>query len=357
MNVRDVIAMRMAAQFLTTKGPGSAAEMVRALGAVQAQDYTGAKWALGQRIPGATDAAIEREMTDGRILRTHVMRPTWHFVAPDDIRWMLALTAPNVNRAMASYDRKLGLTARVYARSNDAIAKALEGGKYLTRTELSAALRRIRLGVVTGQRLGHLMMRAELDAVICSGPRRGKQFTYALLDERAPATAPLGKDTALDELARRYFTTRGPATVRDFAWWSGLRAADARRAVDIARPALQRTTLGDHDAWFVERALPRAQPIAHLLPNYDEYFIGYKDRSAIGSRIRNIAAVTGGNALIAHVVFINGDLVGGWKRIDEAKRVTVTVKLVTKLSRPERALVDAACKRLSVFLELPVSVQ
>jgi hypothetical protein len=354
MNVREVIARRMAAQFLTTRGPATAADLVRAQGAVQAQDYAGAKWALGQRIPGATDAGIEREFTDGRLLRTHVLRPTWHFVAPEDIRWMLALTAPRVIRTMASYDRRLGLTPTVYARSNDVIAKALEGGKFLTRTELSVELERARVGVVRGQRLGHLVARAELDAVICSGPRRGKQFTYALLDERAPATTPRGRDDSLRELAARFFRMRGPGSVHDFAWWSGLTVADAKRAIEMAGAALDRTRFRDKDMWFVDRALPRATMIAHLLPNYDEYFIGYKDRSALGERLGNVSTIVGGSALIAHVVFINGELVGGWKRIEAKNRVTVQFRTIPRLSTRERAAIDTAVERLSTFLARPV---
>ncbi|HKS06343.1 MAG TPA: winged helix DNA-binding domain-containing protein [Gemmatimonadaceae bacterium] len=344
----------MAAQFLTTKGPASAAELVRAQGAVQAQDYSGAKWALGQRIPRATDESIEREMTSGAILRTHVMRPTWHFVAPEDIRWMLALTAPRVIRVMASYDRKLGLTSKVYARSNDVIAKALEGGKFLTRTELAEHLKRARLGVVKGQRLGHIVARAELDAVICSGPRRGKQFTYALLDERAPATAPRDRDDALREITLRFFRMRGPGSVHDFAWWSGLTIGDARRAVEIAGSSLQHTTFRDRDMWFVDRALPRTTLTAHLLPNYDEYFIGYKDRGATGERLGNVTAITGGNALIAHVVFINGELVGGWKRIETKNRVTVRLRTIPRLSKSERTAIETAAERFSEFLGRPV---
>lgn len=344
----------MAAQFLTTRGPASAAEVVRAQGAVQAQDYTGAKWALGQRIPGATDESIERAMTDGHILRTHVMRPTWHFVVPEDIRWMLALTAPRVIRTMASYDRKLGLTPRVYARSNDVIAKALYGGKFLTRAELSTELARARLGAVKGQRLGHMMARAELDAVICSGPRRGKQFTYALLDERAPAAAPRDRDDSLREIAIRFFRMRGPGSVHDFAWWSGLTIADAQRAIEIAGASLQRTRFREKDMWFVDGPLPRASLRAHLLPNYDEYFIGYKDRSATGERLGNVDALIGGNALISHVVFVNGELVGGWKRSEDKNRVTVRLRTIPRLSKNERAAIEAAAENLSEFLRRPV---
>src|SRR6185295_3655744 len=166
----DIVRRRLANQYLAAPGPNKASDVVRALGAVQAQDYAGAKWALAQRTRGATDAEVERELSDGRILRTHVLRPTWHFVAPADIRWMLELTAPRVNAAMAYYDRVLELDDAVFRRSNAALTKALAGGKHLTRAELGQVLEKANIGVTSGQRLGHLMMRAELDAVVCSGP-------------------------------------------------------------------------------------------------------------------------------------------------------------------------------------------
>jgi len=196
-----------------------AVDVVRWLVASQAQDFAGAKWALGLRMSGATDAAVESDFDDGAILRTHIMRPTWHFVTQGDIRWMLALTAPRVNAVNAHRYRELELDTATFRKTNAALAKALEGGRQLTRDELRELLARARI-TVAGQRMAHIMMRAELDAVVCSGARRGKQFTYALLDERAPRARSLSHDDALVELSRRYFPSRGPATVQDFAKWS-----------------------------------------------------------------------------------------------------------------------------------------
>ncbi len=333
--------------------------MVRALGAVQAQDYGGAKWALSQRTTGITDALIERELDSGAIVRTHVLRPTWHVVVASDLRWMLALTAPRVIQATAYYNRQLELTPAVFLRSNAAIARALRGGKALTRLELREALERASVKTVTTQRLGHLMLQAELDALICSGPRRGKQFTYALLDERIPASAPLQRDEALLELARRYFATRGPATVHDFAWWSGLTIADVRRAIDIAGTLLERQDRGKKTYWLLRDrpALPRTKRTVHLLPNYDEYFIGYRDRSAIGQRIGNTKAVTGGNALIAHVIAVDGQLVGGWRRTMDKRGVLLEADLVVPLKREERTALVAEARRFGDFLGVPVEVK
>ncbi|MEX2151938.1 MAG: winged helix DNA-binding domain-containing protein [Gemmatimonadaceae bacterium] len=354
----NVVRERLANQYLTVPGLKTAGAVVRPMGAVQAQDYAGAKWALSQRARDASDAEIERELTEGCILRTHVLRPTWHFVAPEDIRWMLALTAPRVSAAMAYYNRQLELTPAVFRRSRAALAKTLSGGKHLTRTELRAVLERARIGKISGQRLGHLMMQSELDAVVCSGARRGKQFTYALLDERVPPAPPLERDQALLELTRRYFSTRGPASAHDFAWWSGLTIADVKRGIQIAGRELELLELGEKRYWFTPRtrSAPKESPTAHLLPNYDEYFIGFKDRGAIGQRLGDLKLITGGDALIAHIVFVDGQIVGGWKRTFDNQTVTVHLDLLTTLSGQERKRVAAAADKFGTFLGQPCQI-
>jgi hypothetical protein len=261
---------------------------------------------------------------------------------------MLALTAPRVKTTMATYDRQMGIDARLVARSNDAIARALEGGTSLTRGELGAVLGRARIKNAKGQRLAHLMMAAELAAVVCSGPRRGNESTYALLDERAPPVAPKERDESLGEMAQRYFTTRGPATIQDFSWWSGLRSADAKRAIAIAAPHLVTSTYEGRAVWFSDRSVRRSSPIAHLLPNYDEYFIGHKDRSAIGRRVRDIQEVAG-DQYFNHLVFVDGELVGGWKRVNSRKGVSARLTMVAKLTAAERTLLEREVARFTRF--------
>jgi hypothetical protein len=224
MTPSDIARRRLLNERLVGPALTTPADVVSWLGAVQSQDYAGAKWAVAQRARGCSDRDVELACDRGDIVRTHVMRPTWHFVAPADARWMLELTAPRVHAANAYYYRKLELSPRTFERSNAALALALEGGKHLTRVELARALAGAGIRA-EGVRLAYLLMRAELDALICNGSRRGKQFTYALFDERVPRAAPLARDEALAELTRRYFTSHGPATVQDFAWWSGLTVA------------------------------------------------------------------------------------------------------------------------------------
>lgn len=356
---RTIIERRLAAQRLVGPGLASAVAVVREQGAVQAQDFFGAKWALSQRIgrAGSTDAAIEGAFSRGEIVRTHVLRPTWHFVAPEDLRWMLKLTGARIDRIMNYYGDQLGLTPSVYKRCRAVLEQSLSGGHCLTRSEIAAELRRANVRVVNGQALARIMMKAETAAVVVSGPRRGKQFTYALVDERVPAVAGKDRDDSLQELVRRYFNTRGPATLHDCAWWSGLTIADVKRGIQIAGKTLTREEIDGREYWCVERDPPSAQPSAHLLPNYDEYFIGYKDRSAIGGRVGSVSRVTGGDALIANVVVVDGELVGGWKRTGEGDTTVVTLTLVARLSAAERKRVDAQLARLGRHLGTPVALR
>lgn len=332
----------------------SATAVVRALGAVQSQDYAGATWAVGMRARGLTAADVERAFNTGEILRTHVMRPTWHFVAANDLRWMQQLTASRVVARMASSNRTLGLTPEVFRKSRAILEKVLRGRQYLTRMQLKAALDLAKIKTEGTQRLAHLVMQAELDGLICSGPRIGKQFTYALVDERAPTSRDLAGDEALAELTRRYFAAHAPATVHDFAWWSGLSISECRRGVQLLGTDIESCTLDDV-AYVVPRGfdLPRADAAArtavHLLPNYDEFFIGYRDRSAIADRLRDLRLVTGANALLAHVIVIGGQLVGGWKRAQAASGVSVVPTLLVPLSRKEQAALDTEIERFVRF--------
>jgi hypothetical protein len=330
-------------------------EVVAALGAVQAQDYGGAAWALGLRLREATAAAIDAALAAGTILRTHVLRPTWHFVAPADIRWMLALTGPRVQAAMASQTRRLGIDAATIAAAKSAFAAALQGGHYLTRAELNAVLARAGISATDPLRHGHLIMHAELEGLICSGPRQGKQMTYALLDERVPPTRPLPRDEALAALTRRYFTSHGPATIPDFVWWSGLTGADARTGLALVGDALAQAQIAGRTYWFPPPAppAPAPAPVAYLLPNYDEYIVAYADRSALHDPAAHDLDPRG-NILFSHTIVLDGRVVGAWKRTLRRDAVVLDTTLLAPLSPAATAAVAAAAARYGAFLGLPV---
>ncbi len=228
---------RLLRQRIAGEGLERPADVVRWMGAVQAQDFAAAKWAVGLRTNACTDAGVEEAFARGEILRTHVMRPTWHFVAPEDIRWMQALTSAYVKAQMGYQFRRLELDPAVFKRSTAAMVKALRDGQQLTRAELAQVL--ARAGIQgDGLRLAHIIAHAELDAVLCSGGRRGRQFTYALVDERAPNARKLPRDEALATLTERYFASHGPATLRDYAWWSGLSAAAVKAGLETVKTKL-----------------------------------------------------------------------------------------------------------------------
>ena len=353
----DITQRRLANQQLLTSSLTDPADVVRRLGAVQAQDYAGAKWGIGVRTRGAVDTEVERAVNDGSIVRTHVLRPTWHFVTPADIRWMLALTAPRVKAAVAYHDRQLGLDGALFRSSRTVLTRALQGGRQLTRAELALLLCRARVDATGLQRVGQLLMRAELDGIVCSGARRGKQATYALLDERVPPAVPLDRDAALLQLTLRYFATRGPATLKDFAWWSGLTQADAGRGVEIAGRRLTREVIGGAPYWCEPSTPPRRAPIAHLLPNFDEYLVSFENRSAIAKRLRSAGIETGRGALLARAIVVDGQVVGGWKRTLTKKAVVVELRLLVDLTRSETGAVREAAQAFGAFVELPVELR
>jgi len=257
-------------------------DVVGWLCAAQSQDFGPAKWSLAGRTGGVGDTAVGRAFADGAILRTHVLRPTWHFVLPTDIRWMLELTAPRVHALNAYYYRQLGLGEDVFERCNALLADTLQGGAHLTRKQLGATLERA--GVALGGfRLGYLLMNAELRGILCSGAPSGRQQTYALLEERAPAAEPRTRDQALAELTVRYYTSHGPATVKDFGWWSSLTAADIRRGLEMVASRLQHEVVDGVAYWFAGSAPAAglASPTVHLLQGYDEYIVGYSQSKSV----------------------------------------------------------------------------
>ena len=351
----DILRQRFSNQHLARPRHEQPAEMVAWLGAVQSQDYPAAKWALAQRLKGATDASLDEAFNAGAILRTHVMRPTWHFVAPADIRWLLALTGPRVSVILGHNDRQLGIDAAVLKRSHGVLGLALQGGKQLTRTELNRALQaagieRSHLG------MSHLIMHAELDGLICSGPRRGKQFTYMLLEERVPPVKPLHRDEALAELTRRYFTSHGPAQAQDFVWWSGLTAADTKRGLNLAGSQLVRESVDGKDYWFSPLSAAPMPRTAYLLPNYDEYTIAYKDRSHFYDAPAFPSPVARDNVPFAHMIVMNGRIVGTWKRTLAKNAVAVKAIFLHPPAGPEQRAFSAALKRYGAFLGLPVTI-
>jgi hypothetical protein len=347
----DVLRQRLRTQRLVGPPFARPEDALDWLVAVQSQDYAGAKWAIAQRTSTATSAALDRLFDAGTILRTHVMRPTWHFVRPADIRWLLALTAPRVRAILAHDDAALELSPAVRARCSGLLERALRDGQSLTRAEITALLGKQGIRC-EGRRLAHLLAHLELDALICSGPRRGKQFTYALLEERAGPAKALPRDEALTLLVRRFFTGHGPATVRDCAWWSGLRMADVKVGIEAARPRLEQVAVDGTTHWFAEWTEGRSRsPLAHLLPNYDEYLIAYVDRGALVDP--GLGPKADPRLVFSNVVMVDGRAVGTWRRGAGKDVARVETLLRRALDRTREDAVHAAVRRYGRFMGAP----
>ncbi len=346
--VEDVLRIartRAASQRLTRPAAWTPARLVAWLGAVQSQDYPLGKWSIAQRLSSA-NVAVDRAIANGSIVRTHVLRPTWHFVARDDLRWMQALTSARVLAPMQGWNRRHGIEAAAIARSMKIIAAAIERRGHLTRREVAELLSRARIAG-TPLQVGILLMHAELRAVVCSGAPKGTQQTYALVDERAPRASSMPRDEALATLARRYFQSHGPATARDFRWWSGLTAADATRAIEILGRDVDRQRSGDR-VFLSIGAPPRTtkRPIAHVIQPFDEFVVAYSEsRDVVDvSGLARKGMPPGGAALLTRGIVYDGQLVARWRMTPRAS-ARVAAEPLRRLSPAERRAVSAAVAR------------
>jgi hypothetical protein len=352
-----IAARRLISQQIACPAFATARDLVAWLGAVQAQDYGAAKWAVGLRLAGAaTDASVERAVDDGAVLRTHALRGTWQLVAPADIRWMLELVAPRLIASYASRYRELGLDAATFRCGTAALAKALGGGDHLTRAELASTLEGAGISTA-GQRLAHLLQRAELEALVCGGARRGKQFTYTLLENRAPDShARLKRDEALAELARRYFRSRGPATIDDFKWWSGLAPAEARAGLESVKSMLASSVIDGRAHWHDKDVVPMIRPpAASLLPAFDEYLIAYRVRDAVLDP-KHAKRLNAGGGMLGNCVVLDGRVIGTWRRTLARATVAIVLDLFEAPTRRAHQAITAAAQRYSAFLGLEASV-
>jgi hypothetical protein len=355
MAAQDRFRQRLHTQHIAGPGLATPESVVQLLGAVQSQDYSGAKWSLGQRVVNGTNAAIDAAFASGRILRTHILRPTWHFVAPEDIRWMLRLTAPRVHALNAFYYRSQELDDAVFTRCHRTISLALQGGNHLTRLELAARLRAA--GIVADKlRLAYVMMHAELEGLVCSGPLRGKQHTYALLEERVPPQPTLSRDEALAALVRRFFTGHAPATAKHFVWWSGLTVADANAGLRMVEQELSRDVSDDGTEWFGgPKTVPRRGPMAaYLIPEYDEALVGGKDLGV--SDIPRSRQKRQWKDTFFRPIIIDGQRAGTWRRSIARGEGRIETNLLGKLDRDQEKALDAAANRFGIFLGMPVRV-
>ena len=353
---RNVAQLRLRNQHLAQQTFENPADVVRWFGAVQAQDFAAAQWALGLRTKGAVLSDVQEAIVRREIVRTWPMRGTLHFVARDDVRWMLELLTSRVIRSASARHRQLELDDRVFARAEKVISKALLGGRQLTRPAVYEALGAA--GIATRESRGlHIIGYLAMRRVLCFGAHAGKQPTLVLLDEWVPNAKSMPRDVALAELALRYFTSHGPATVQDFSWWAGLTLRDARSGAESARPQLVNETVDGISYWLSEsRGSPRRSKAtsAHLLPAYDEYTVAYRDRSAVLTAAF-AKRVNAGGGILKPVVIVDGQVVGTWNKAVQRNQVAVSVSPFTPISAAQQQRIETAAERYGAFLQMPVA--
>ena len=353
MEPSNISRIRLTCQQIAKTSFSGAQEIVGWMGAMQAQDYAMAKWAVGVRLPGSTQAAIQGAIDTGQVLRTHVLRPTWHLVSAEDIAWMLALTAPRLKASLMPRHAELELSEVIVAKSNRLIERALRDGHHMKRDELMMVLKQASIPT-NENRASHLFLCAELEGILCSGADRDGRPTYALLPERVPEKKSLSKEEALASLAKSYFTSRSPATLQDFTWWSGLTSQDARQALDLVKTNFVPETIANQTYWLSPACADSAissQETLYLLPAYDEFLISYQERGASLQQAESPRTVSE-NGIFRPVIVLDGQVIGIWKRKLAQNKVVVEVELFKPANQTLFHKIEAAAARFAHFLGL-----
>lgn len=356
MNLNDIANTRLANQQLAKPNFKTPNELINWMGAMQAQDFTMAKWAIGIRLPNLKETLIEEAVNKGEILRTHVLRPTWHFVSAEDITWMLELSAPHIKSGMRGRHKQMGLSEAILKKSKRIIEKLLSDGEHLTRDEIMSEFKKARIDV-SENRSSHFLMMAEFDGLICSGKMKNGNQTYALLESRIPKTKSLKREEALAKLAQKYFTSHGPATLQDFVWWSGLPVPDARKAIEMIKPDFVSGKIGEKEYLFdgSNNFPKKINESVHLLPAYDEFLISYKDRDASLSLVDNKKTISN-NGIFRPVILINGQVKGIWKRAKKNDKVVVEINFFQPQKKVIQQKAGKAAMKLGSFLNKEIEI-
>lgn len=353
MNLPEIAKLRLMNQQLGATTIHTAVDMVEYFAAVQGQEYAQTKWGLGLRLPHLKDNDIEAELVQGKILRTHLLRPTWHFVAAKDIRWLLALTAPRVHTANAFMYRQSELAKKIFNKCNKVIIKTLEGCKQLTRNEINEALKKQKINA-EGLRLAYIMMNAELEGIICSGTKRDNQFTYGLIDEIVQQNNTFNKEEALLELTKRYFKSRGPATIKDFSTWSGLTIADCKKGILDVEHLLNKESVNGDEYYFpdaISTANKQVKKI-YLLPVYDEYIMGYKNRAAL-MQFKN--SIPGSPFHYTNMIVYDGQVIGTWTRTIPKNSIDLKYEFFSPPNKAQEKIFEQALMHLEKFSGMKVN--
>jgi hypothetical protein len=347
MSTEEILHFRLKNQLLTGSRFKKPEDVVAWMGAMQAQEYAMAKWAIGLRMKGDPSGEdVESAFQRGKIIRTHVMRPTWHFVSPEGLRALLHLTAPRVHTLNAYYYKQTELDKNIFSKCHKVIERSLRDGQHLTRDELSEDLAEAGIKA-EGIRLAYIFIHAELEQLICSGPRRGKQFTYSLIDEWVQEVSKKSHEEMLAWFTEKYFTTRGPATANDFSYWSGLTLKEVKEGIALVSGKLNEEKFEDGKTYYY--ATPKKSKLdplqTFLMPDYDEYAMSYKERKVI-------ADMRGYNATgYEKWLVIEGKIRGSWSKVLKGKTQTLTTTPFSSLNKTQKEAVSFAIERYQKFHE------
>lgn len=345
MKVKELIELRLVNQGLTSAEFDSCANVVSHFGAMQSQDYAMAKWAVGMRMRKASDSDIEMSVNSGEVIRTHILRPTWHFVSAKDVRWMMELSAPYVKKATQYVDKQVGFTNEIFKKVWKTIEVELERDENLTKEDLTVRLakKKIKFDSLMATQI---LIRAELEMRVCSGVRKGNKVAYSLFDRRVPHSEKISRKDALVKLASLYFKSRSPATVKDFMWWSGLNLSDAKYGISGLGGNLKNASVDGVNYLYFENSPYQKKKVSALLPSYDEYMVGYSEG-------RNIAFPPDidksffGNGIFKPIVLFNNTIAGTWKKTTKKPYVEIQFLQDTRKYHGINSKLEA----LSLFLK------
>jgi hypothetical protein len=351
LDFSEIARYRLRNQQISDSGFKTVQELVAWMGAIQAQDVSMAKWAIGIRLPESTEKRIDSAIDIGEVIRTHLLRPTWHFVSCNDIYWMLELSANQIKASMKSRDKELELSEVVYKKSYSVLEKAFSTIKNLSREDLVKELSRAKIPT-NENRAAHILMRAELDGLICSGSIKNSKQTYALLRERVPVMRRLKHEESLAQLAQNYFKSHGPATIQDFTWWSGLPASQARFALELIKAFFYHEKIGDNQYWFPDLKYDQMPDRSHvyLMPAYDEFIISYKDRTS-SLIVEDHKKTVSTNGIFRPIIVIDGKVEGIWKRTIQKDKMVLETRFFRKPDKKIKSCVDEAILSYSKFLK------
>lgn len=343
--------IRLTSHQLTGSKFDNPQQLVAYMGAIQAQQYDMAKWAIGIRLKSGTLQAVNQALQKGEIIRTHILRPTWHFVSVNDIRWMMELSAKRIKAANDSYGKKFDIPQSTFSKCNKLLVRLLEGGNHLTKQEVTDRLLADK-AISSADIISRVISRAEIECLICSGIDKNKKYTYALFDERVPQAPKLHRDEALAQLALRYLRSHSPATLADYIWWSGLTTTEARKSIHLIRHELYTETFDGQETFIHQSYNKRIKTgeTLHLLPSYDEYLISYKNRTGV-LHIDHHPKAFNNWGIFYPVILRNGQVVGNWKKVQKSRKISIETDLFHPDINIDEKLMAQAVEKYTSFLQ------